>query len=304
VTETIVAIGASSGGIVLIGLALRDIWHTLFHPAARGTLNRLVARAVWSLWRRLAHDRPAALALAGPWALTSVVAVWGSLLVVGWALIYWPHLPEAFLLGIGLPAREQDSFVDALYVSLVTLGTLGYGDIAPRADWLRLVAPLQAFVGFAFLTAVVSWVLSVYPVLARRRSLAHDVALFADSTSARKLAFAALPTVSAERLLDNFAQRLVVVGGDVTQFPITYYFGDRDERKTLALALPILRDLADAGRGSADAAVGLQGEKLHRAMDDLARVLGSEFPRLDAGTPSAILEAYATDQGFATSRPA
>ena len=303
-TQTIVAIGASAGGIVLIGLAVRDIWHTLFHPAARGTLNRLVARAVWSLWRRLTRDRPTALALAGPWALTSVVAVWGSLLVVGWALIYWPHLPEAFLLGTGLPAHEQDSFVDALYVSLVTLGTLGYGDIAPRADWLRLVAPLQAFVGFAFLTAVISWVLSVYPVLARRRSLAHDVALFAESTTARKLAFAALTTASAERLLDNFAQRLVVVGGDMTQFPITYYFADRDERKALAAALPTLGNLANEAGAGADAMVGLQGETLRRAMDDLARVLASEFPRLDAGTPTAILEAYTNDQRFAMSRPA
>lgn len=135
-----------------------------------------------------------------------MIAVWGLLLVVGWALIYWPHLPSGFLLGTGLAASEQGSFVDALYVSLVTLGTLGYGDIAPRAEWLRLAAPLQAFIGFAFLTAAISWVLSVYPVLTRRRSLAHDVALVDESASARTLAVTDLPTASAERLLDDFAQ--------------------------------------------------------------------------------------------------
>lgn len=105
-TQTIVTVAASAAGIALIGLAVRDIWHTLFHPAARGTLNRLVARAVWSLGRRLTCNRPTALTLAGPSALTSVVAVWGLLLVVGWALIYWPHLPEAFLNGTGLAPSE------------------------------------------------------------------------------------------------------------------------------------------------------------------------------------------------------
>lgn len=303
-TQTIVAIAASAVGIALIGLALRDIWHTLFHPAARGTLNRLIARAVWWLWRRLAHERPTALTIAGPSALTCVVGVWGLLLVVGWALVYWPHLPEAFLLGTGLTPSGQDNFVDALYVSLVTLGTLGYGDIAPRTDWLRLAGPLQAFVGFAFLTAVISWVLSVYPVLGRRRSLARDVALFAESASARKLSFAALPTASAERLLDDFAQRLVVVGGDMVQFPITYYFRDGDERDALALTLPTLGNLADAARASADAAIGFQGEKLHRAIDDLARLLAREFPRLDAESTTAIIDAYRNDQRFSESQSA
>jgi len=190
VTHTILAVAASAAGVVLVGLALRDIWHTLFHPAARGTLNRRLTGAVWSLWRRRTRDRPTALTLEGPLALTSVIAV---CLVVGWALIYWPHLPSGFLLGTGLAASEQGSFVDALYVSLVTLGTLGYGDIAPRAEWLRLAAPLQAFIGFAFLTAAISWVLSVYPVLTRRRSLAHDVALVDESASARTLAVTDYP---------------------------------------------------------------------------------------------------------------
>jgi hypothetical protein len=220
------------------------------------------------------------------------------LLVVGWALIHWPHLPEGFLVGTGLAPSEQDSFIDALYVSLVTLGTLGYGDIAPRTDWLRLAGPLQAFIGFAFLTAVISWVLSVYPVLTRRRSLAHDVALFADSTSARNLSLAALPSGSSERLLDDFAQRLVVVRADILQFPITYYFRDRDARNALAPALPILGELAEEARASDDAAVGLQGERLHRAIVDLARFLATEFPQLRAATTTAIIDAYGDDQRF------
>ncbi|MFF8942469.1 potassium channel family protein [Streptomyces sp. NPDC014864] len=60
----------------------------------------------------------------------------------------------------------------SVYLSLVTVATLGLGDIAPSADWLRIVAPLEAMVGFVLLTATVSWILGIYPALARRRALA------------------------------------------------------------------------------------------------------------------------------------
>jgi len=80
------------------------------------------------------------------------------------------------------PAANQRDFVDALYMSLVTLGTIGYGDISPATDVLRLIVPLEALVGFALLTASVSWVLTVYPALSRRRSLAYEITLLREVT--------------------------------------------------------------------------------------------------------------------------
>ncbi|MCM9083092.1 potassium channel family protein [Streptomyces spororaveus] len=68
-----------------------------------------------------------------------------------------------------LPA-EHSSFTDALYISLVNISTLGLGDIAPTEGWLRILAPLEAFVGFALLTATVSWTLGIYPAPASRRA--------------------------------------------------------------------------------------------------------------------------------------
>nr|WP_281360133.1 potassium channel family protein [Isoptericola halotolerans] len=59
--------------------------------------------------------------------------------------------------------------VDALYLSLVSLTTVGYGDITPLTPWLRIAAPVEGLLGFALLTAAVSWVLQVYPALTRRR---------------------------------------------------------------------------------------------------------------------------------------
>lgn len=43
--------------------------------------------------------------------------------------------------------------LDALYFTLVTLATIGYGDITPRGQTARLVAVLQIVYTFVFLTA-------------------------------------------------------------------------------------------------------------------------------------------------------
>lgn len=294
--DILASVGVTLAGVLVVVLALRDIWHTLFHPAARGSINRLVAHDVWRLGRWLTRGRPDALSLVGPAAFTSVVAVWGLLLVLGWALVYWPHLPGEFLIASGLVTENQDSFLDAIYVSMVTLGTLGYGDIAPRAEWLRLVAPLQGFIGFGFLTVVISWVLSIYPVLSRRRSAAHETWLLHDTVAERNVSIVDLPECAAERLVADFVSRLVAIRGDIEQFPITYYFRDREEREALPCALPTLLGVARSTREHASPAIALQADRLDRSLRDLAGTLAREFPHLGSGNT---LARYAEDHRHA-----
>ena len=59
----------------------------------------------------------------------------------------------------------------------MTLTTLGFGDVTPDAAWLRLVVPVEALLGFGLLSASISWLLLIHPALARRRSLAYEIAL-------------------------------------------------------------------------------------------------------------------------------
>ena len=81
-------------------------------------------------------------------------------------------MPEGFLHATELGAVGT-SLLDALSFSLVTLSTLGYGDVSPSHGLLRLAAPLEALLGLGLLTASVSWLLSIFPVLSRRRALAY-----------------------------------------------------------------------------------------------------------------------------------
>src|SRR5680860_1811465 len=78
---------AAAAGAVLVLLVRRDIFHTLGHPEGQGSLSRLVLRTSWRLSRpRGGRGRMARL--SGPLALLAVIIVWGTLAVVGWALLY------------------------------------------------------------------------------------------------------------------------------------------------------------------------------------------------------------------------
>jgi Ion channel len=103
------------------------------------------------LFRR-AGRRHQRLSLAGPVAFVTVIATWAGLLVLGWALLFWPHMPSGFRFDAGVEAGGP-GFVHALNVSLVTLTTLGFGDITPTSNALRLILPLEALLGFGLLSA-------------------------------------------------------------------------------------------------------------------------------------------------------
>ena len=285
--EALGTVLATAAGVVLIGLALRDIFDALFHPEGRGALARLLARAVWSAFRSR-RPGPRTLALAGPVALLVVIASWATLLAVGWALVYLPHLDSGFT---GAPRGD---FVDALNVSLVTLTTLGFGDVVPTAGWLRVVTPLEALVGFGLLSASISWLLLVYPVIARRRSLAYEVWLLRDPEEEGR-ALEQLGSESLERILQELTSRLIAVERDLVNFPITYYFAESDERFSLPAVGSELLELAEHGSRDASANVRVRARLLRRAIDDLAATTASGFHGVAGATTEELLRAYARD---------
>jgi hypothetical protein len=279
-------VSAAGGG--LVALVLREIFHAIFHPGHQVGLTRAVFPAAWRAAHRLG---PRALALAGPAATVAMIGLWAGGLLLGWALVYWPHLPEDFVLAAGLGPSEQGSFSDALYVSFVYLTTLGLGDIAPGEDWLRLLVPLEALLGLALLTAAVSWVLSIHPALTRRRAAAAGLAMLRDSLGER-------PDAIAEMLpgrLESIAADLALVRVDLIQYPESYYFKVADPDLSLARMLPWLLTLtrSDHLAGTARRAAA----ELQLGLDRLAATLAGGFPGVGGAGTEAILVSYAEDQG-------
>src|SRR5215203_5980535 len=149
----IASVFCTLAGAALVVLVLRDAFEALFHPDGRTVLSRAIMRRSWRLFHRLSVRRTGILPLAGPFTLVTIVSSSDVLLSAGWALILWPHFPDGFRFATELgPAENQRGFIDALYMSLVTLGTIGYGDISPSSDALRLLVPVEALVGFGLLS--------------------------------------------------------------------------------------------------------------------------------------------------------
>ena len=290
---TPLAVLSTLAGLAIIGLAMRDVFDALFHPEGRGTFGRLISRAVWWLFRR-PGPHPRLFPLAGPVALVAVIATWAAMLVVGWALVYLPSMPDDFQFAEG--TQPKGSLLEAFHISLVSLTTLGFGDVTPDTEALRLLVPLEGLVGFGLLSASISWLLLIYPVLARRRSLAYEISLLRHSEATTGHSIDEIDSQAAERLYAELTSRLVAVERDLVSFPISYYFAEEDPRFSLASSGSYLLQLA--GRGDAEGrpeAVRLRASLLRQAIDDLATTTSARFHRDESGTTDQALRAYARD---------
>ncbi len=276
---------ASVAGITLIAIAARDVFDTLFHPHGRGVVSEALIRAAWRALRWMSRRRAALLSLAGPIGFLLVVLSWITLVVAGGALIVLPQLPERYALSPGLGPDSVTGLGGAIYVSLVNLTSLGYGDVVARTDALRLLGPLQAIIGLGILTASISWILSIYKVLGDYRSLAREIGLVCDAAEATGHSLARMGADSAASVMAGLTSQLVAVRGDILHFPIVYYFHSRDPRddpaRSLERLIPALEECRETHR---EPAAALEAERLALAIRDLLTTVDGEFLGA-AGTP-------------------
>jgi len=257
-------------GTGVIGVAFWDIFLTLFHPLGHGTMTGAVSRLLWRLMRRVARQYPSAIVLAGPFAMLSVIVLWGILLTFGWAFLFWPFFPEGFLIADELSLADDQSFLTMIYVSLVTLVTLGYGDVTPQSPLLRILVPIEALVGFGLLTAAISWLLAFYPVVSRRRAFARELSLLREAEEETGIDPLGGDQGSCISLLSRLTTQAVEVTGDLIQHPVSFYFESIDPRSALFPELRTLDRLATAAsRSQVPAAVRLRGVMLTQALHDL-----------------------------------
>ena len=289
----VLAVASTVVGAIMALVALRDIFPTIWHPSGQGGLSRKLMEGVWRLGRRGRRERWLGH-FTGPLAMGVVALAWLVLLQVGFALVYLPHLPEAFVYGTGVRPDERGGFVDAMYLSAVTLATLGFGDIVPTTTFLRILVPAEALVGFALLTAAVSWGLQIYPALTRRRSLAVRLAQLRRAPTLELLRSVTSPIAAA--LLLEVADRMAGLRADLTQYAETYYFRDHDDEASLPAMSGVALDLAEEARNSPDADVRYAGRLLQIAIEDYLAVVDDNFLTL-GGSVREISAAYAEDHG-------
>jgi hypothetical protein len=149
-------------GLVVIVTVLVDGFEAMLLPR-RVTrpyrLARAYYRLAWGLWRAIACRLPKGkrrenfLSVFGPLSLIALFALWACGLIVGFTLIHWS-------LGTPVHRATEDAPVglfDYFYLSGVTFFTLGYGDFVPNAMLGRVLAVVEAGIGFGFLGMIISY---------------------------------------------------------------------------------------------------------------------------------------------------
>lgn len=205
---------AALTGVLLIVWTLREVFRDLFHPSASGSLSDFVARTVFNLTRRWVIVLPA----AGPVAVLGVIACWVLLIALGFALIFWSSTSSSFVV-----QNPQATFGvgSMFYFSLEALTTLGLGDYLPIATLVRILAVLEALIGFSIVTASISTIVLFYPALGRMRSFARR--LSALRRVEVKTAIRNEEWID-DRTLQDLASETIRVRVDLNHFPIVYYF--------------------------------------------------------------------------------
>ena len=227
-------------GISLLGLVALDIYRTILHSRGRsGSVTEALTRAVWRLargaaFRRSRPGRHRLLNHVGPLLLPGIVATLVTLLILGYALLYWPHLPAGF----NVQEKAQSSRgIEALYFSGITFTTLGYGDIAPRSTPMRLLALSEALTGFGFISLAVTYLVSLTAALERKRAVAlsfyHQASQGADVAGLLIHHFVGGRFVGLENIFAGAARDLHVLLESHIEHPLIHYFHPTHVHKSL-----------------------------------------------------------------------
>lgn len=281
----------TAAGVLIVLLGLWDMYHSLLHPSGKGAISSRVMVLMWKLSKLSGHRFGSGV---GPATMVAAVVLWVALQTLGWAMIYSTRVPEGFVYSSGIDPGRYNDFLEAVYVSLVTLATLGFGDVVATDPWLRMLAPLEALSGFALLTAALTWFTQVYPPLSRRRSLALELKGLADTAYADELRL--LDPVTGSRVLETLASEIGKARVDFTQHTESYYFQEEDPDMSLARQLPYALVLRDTGAASDVPDLRAGAALLSKSLEQLAAKLREDFVTADAD-PESVFRAYAADHG-------
>lgn len=218
-------------GAALLFFVIDDVYVTILQARGQsGPVSEFVYRSIWSIARSIAFKlsrsrRHKLLNSIGPLLMPLLVAVSIMLVIIGYALIYFPGMPEKFNFG-----REGAGprFVDAIYFSGTTLTTVGFGDISPRAPEMKIVAIIEAVSGFGLISLAVTYLIVVYSALEHKRAIAlsfyHSAEGGADVVGFIKHHFVAGRLLGLTATLRTAARDLQETLESHFEHPIIHYF--------------------------------------------------------------------------------
>lgn len=285
---------AQAAGAWLVLVTLADVFFTVLFPASgKGPVRKPVGAAVWWLfgavrWVRDNDRRRRILCYGGPVHVTSTLLSWLTLLFIGWGALYWPALGR----GVAATSGTTDhSWTTALYVSGYTLTTLGTGDVVATTGLYRLLQVAEAAAGFAVVTLVISYFITVYTTLPPRNAFAMALHHWTGGTDCpAHLVLRNLDDPAALRhRVEQLGSHLRELAQTHRSYPVLRYFHYREDYYSLTRILYLAFEclsLVSAVRPGQE----LVREPLVEEVRAAARSVVAQFVDLDGPTPARATE--------------
>lgn len=234
----------TAAGAGLLVLVFYDIYTTILratkHP---GLFSNFLNRGVWWMVMRLTRSfdrrrRHRILSSVGPLLMPLLIAVLLITLLTGFALIYLPRMETDFKFG---ESAHGSLILQAFYFSGITLTTLGYGDILPISGAMRMMALVESALGIATISISITYLLTVYGALERKRAVAlkfyHQARQGADISGFISSHFARGRFHSLTESLREATRDLQELLESHLEHPVIHYFHPVEVYKGLPRAL-------------------------------------------------------------------
>ncbi len=234
----------TAAGVIFLALVFYDIYATILratkHP---GLFSEFINRGSWRIASGLTRNlnrrwRHRVLSSVGPLLLPTLIGFIILMLLVGFALIYLPRIETGFQVN---DTSHHTPALQALYFSGITLLTIGYGDVLPITRVTRLVAVVEAASGVAIISLSITYLLTVYGALERKRAVAlkfyHQARQGADISGFLINHFSRGRFYSLPEFLREATHDLQIMLESHLEHPVIHYFHPLEIYKGLPRAL-------------------------------------------------------------------
>lgn len=270
--------------VLLIFAILLDAFETVVLPrrvTRRVRLARGFYRVTWipfsAIARRIKSNRrrEGYLGFFGPLSLIMLLVVWAAGLVAGFGVLHWSLSTQLNVIG------GQADFGSYFYFSGTTFFTLGYGDVTPVGTVGRVLAILEAGVGFGFLALVIGYLPVIYQAFSRREaSITLLDARAGSPPSAAELLRRHGPNIpDLDRLLNNWERWAAELMESHLSYPVLCYYRSQHNNQSWLTALTAVLDASALVMVGVDGASKRQGQltfaMARHAVVDLAQIFNT-----------------------------
>jgi hypothetical protein len=231
-------------GLILLILVFYDVYATILRATKQpGPFSVFINKGLWQLATRATRNlnrRPRhwLLSAVGPLLMPSLISLFILTLITGFALIYLPQMETGFKVNGESPGS---TVIQAFYFSGVTFLTIGYGDILPITNTTRIIALFEGASGLAIISLSITYLLTVYSALERKRTVAlkfyHQARQGADISGFISSHFARGHFHSLTESLREATHNLQELLESHLEHPVIHYFHPTEVYKGLPRAL-------------------------------------------------------------------